>query len=166
MRLALCAEIACARRYGMTMSHDYSGATMNVVILSFEASLEPVFRMILECAGYDFATTTQPDEAFHALESSDGSCILVTDNVKVNPVIYSALTALNAQTDLRQRVRVIGVDTPTVVSEQYLAAGLLDAFIAMPFSPADVIDAITASGAQRETQSSCAGLRAGREGHT
>lgn len=114
---------------------------MSVVMLYFDDSIKRLMQSLLELEGYTLMGARDPAEAFRLIEANADPCILFTDNFKINPVVRKALKTLQAMSTLRQRVWVIGLDIESPISAQFLADGLLDDFLAMPFTPDDLIKA-------------------------
>lgn len=124
---------------------------MRIVILSFEPSIARLLQVVLELEGYRFTVTRDPAEALRMIEESAEPCIVLTDNLKVNPAGSEALSTLRASPALRARVRVIGLDVESV-RQMELGWDILDYFVSMPFTAMTLLDSIEANASKLSGQ--------------
>lgn len=124
---------------------------MRIVILSFEPSIARLLQEVLALEGYRFTVTRDPAEALCMIEESAELCVVLTDNLKVNPAGREALSTLRASPALRARVRVIGLDIESV-RQMELDWDILDDFIGLPFTVTTLLESIEANGRKLSNQ--------------
>lgn len=81
------------------------------------------------------------------IEENAEPCVVLTDNLKVNPTGREALSTLRASPALRARVRVIGLDVESV-RQMELGWDILDDFVSMPFTAMTLLDSIEANASK------------------
>ena len=114
---------------------------MNIIMLYQNDSIERLLTEVLGWEEYTVMSTPDPAEALRAIEESAEPCLILADNLKVNPAAREALTSWRANPELRKRVRVIGIDVDSV-RQMELDWGILDDFITMPFTVETLLDGI------------------------
>lgn len=117
---------------------------MNITMLYQNDSIKRLVTEVLGWEDYTVTSTPDPAEALRVIEESAEPCLILTDNLKVNPVAHEALARLRANPELRKWVRVIGIDVDSV-RQMELDLGILDDIIAMPFTVTTLLDSIEAN---------------------
>ncbi|HEX9037367.1 MAG TPA: hypothetical protein VF808_10295 [Ktedonobacterales bacterium] len=106
---------------------------MQMIMLYYVDSLEQLMRAIMELEGVPFSSTDDPDDAIRMMEASASPCVLFTDNYKANRTIRATLTRVRANSALRGKVWIVGMDTQNPLTEVFLRAGLIDEWLSLPF---------------------------------
>lgn len=81
-----------------------------LVILNYDTSIAKLLQVVLELEGYRFTVARDPAEALRLIEENAVPCVVLADNLKVNPAGRDALSTLRATPALQALVRVIGLD--------------------------------------------------------
>lgn len=115
----------------------------NILLFWFDPSIRWILQEILPLEGYAVMATHDPAELLRVIEQSAEPCLILTDNLKVNPAGVEALRRLRANPELGKRVRVIGFDIDSV-RELELSWGILDDFVAMGVRDLTLPDTIEA----------------------
>lgn len=105
---------------------------MKVLIVYVDPGIRHMLQQVLEVEGHTVICTRRGAEVIRAIEESDDSYLLFTDNLHVNPSVREALAILRDKPALRQRVWVVNVAVRS--DPAWIADALIDEHLPMPFS--------------------------------
>lgn len=124
---------------------------MKVLHLYLADSIMQLIREFLREEGYTVTVTRQAAEALRIIEEGvdrDGHYVFIADNFTLNRESVEALKMLHDRPEARQRTRIIGI---TAMAGQgpieWVSGGMIDEFMRMPFTPAQLIDRVEANAA-------------------